>query len=80
MTHRIDLKTRAKLYTTAPHRRTCIFQEEDSLVQRIHDACLQFDKKSSGVLTEMDIITILGLVKVNCQHEKVPKVKILASY
>ena len=27
----------------------------------------------------MDIITILGLVKVNCQHEKVLKVKILKS-
>lgn len=46
-------------------------EEEDHLVQKIHDSCVQFDKKSSERITEMDIITILGLVRVNCQHDKV---------
>jgi len=46
-------------------------QDEDEVIKKVDDACRKFDKKNSGYLSEMEIISILGYVNISCPHEKV---------
>ena len=52
-------------------KKTASKQDESALVKKIEDACRKFDKKNSGFIGDMDVVNILGLVNVHCQHEKV---------
>ena len=47
------------------------FQNDDDYVRKIDEACKKFDKKGTGYISEIDIISILGYVNLSCQHKKV---------
>ena len=52
-------------------KKTASKQDETALIKKIEEACRKFDKKNTGFVGDMDVVNILGLVNVHCQHEKV---------
>ena len=45
-------------------------QDEASLLQEIEAACNKFDTSKSGLMSEMDVVSVLSYVNISCQHDK----------
>jgi len=63
--------TAAKQILKNSRRKTASKENDDDYVRKIDEACKKFDKKGTGYISEIDIISILGYVNLSCQHKKV---------
>ena len=45
-------------------------QDEATLLQEIEAACNKFDTSKSGLMSEMDVVSVLSYVNISCQHDK----------
>ena len=41
------------------------------MVKKISAACTKFDKKNTGYLSDVDVMSVLGYADVKCNQEKV---------
>merc|ERR1711953_1642558 len=46
-------------------------QDEATLLQEIEAACNKFDTSKSGLMSEMDVVSVLSYVNISCQHDKI---------
>ena len=45
-------------------------QEDARLIKEIEEACSKFDTNNSGLLSEMEVLSVLSYVDISCQHDK----------
>lgn len=40
------------------------------MIKEIEEACSKFDTAKTGLLSEMDVLSVLSYVDISCQHDK----------
>ena len=67
---REETKLSAGLFSCCQDFLPCIVQDDGTLIKEIEAACTKFDSSGSGLMTEVDVVSVLGYVNISCQHDK----------